>query len=143
MNLINKENTRLRNKWPVTITVVNNGLYFSAPACRLLELAENEYIHFLNENKEWSLYKDSNPDGFRLNKTKGIAGLYAFNRGLVIMFRKSVGSKDISTSYTLIETNIQHEGRPVYKIETNKPIFLRNYGNKNKKDKSELITANN
>lgn len=89
-------------------------IFFTKAIIFMCALKAGEYIHFLNEGKEWMFYSNDNPDGFKI--TKDAAGLLQINSyPLNRMILRSCQFQLKHTFY-IKKTGIEHDKCEVFKM---------------------------
>jgi hypothetical protein len=96
-------------------------IYFSIRACKLLGLTPELTVHFINDGDEWLFYVDDDPDGFKLTSQPKKNTLSIFNQALTTLFLKRTRCS-LPCKFPLKVTNSRFKGKPIIRIEINKPI---------------------
>ncbi len=110
------------------LRVYDTRMYFTSTAAEMCDMKIGYYAHFVNDEKDWSFYVDDDKDGFIISegqdgRNKGnIKAKNICDVGLIRMFRATTGfSHDMS--FNIEKTNALHDGCPLFKINTEKPII--------------------
>lgn len=125
MAIINKNSVEIiqmaRFRRNIYLTVEDKRFYFTRAAEKLCGFKVGEYIHFINDESEWSFYIDDVSDGFQLVPIpRGRGGALVCNVALVRLFRKSTGFSHVM-SFEITETNNYRDNCRIFKINIVRP----------------------
>lgn len=124
MKVINRKSKELVIKRDITgqkffISVSGKNVFFTAMTALLCGLNENTYVHFLNDEAEWSFYTNDDKDGFKLSvssKKYYTNPSYRINNcGLVNMILKSTGFHK-AKRFTIVKTDQYQDRSPIFKL---------------------------
>jgi hypothetical protein len=127
MELINLKSSKIKNYSSVSATMSINGNVVSLSSAVVKEfgLKAGQFVHFMNDGREWSFIANDDPDGFRLQKENRTHrnGLKIFNAALCNLFKRSLQIKeeDMAKYYLTITDRIYKDCR-VIEVLTSKPI---------------------
>lgn len=124
MNLINKKHPAIieaKRKSDCYLSVSERQIWISHEAVNRFELMPGKYLHFLNDDREWSFLQNDDSDGFLLqhNGKASSAALMITSRPLIQMFLKSTGFKSGTWLY-LLATGNELNGCKIVQIVTSK-----------------------
>lgn len=109
---------------PIAISINSRIVSFTASAVRQLGIKDGQYVHFLNDGREWSFIVNEDPDGFKLQKEgrEDRQGLRLFNAALCNLFKKTLQLGEDGGRYYLHQTERIFKDCKVIEILTAKPI---------------------
>jgi hypothetical protein len=124
MNLINKKHPAIieaKRKSECYMSVSERQIWISHEAVNRFGLVAGKYLHFLNDDREWSFLQNEDSDGFLLqhNGKPSSNALMITSRPLIQMFLKATGFKPGTWLY-LLASGVEHNGCKVVQIVTNK-----------------------
>lgn len=124
MNLINKKHPAIieaKRKSECYMSVSERQIWISHEAVNRFGLIPGKFLHFMNDEKEWSFFQNDDPDGFFLqhNGKPSSNAVMITSRPLIQMFLKSTGFKPGTWLY-LLESGSEYQGNRIVQIVTNK-----------------------
>lgn len=126
MEVINLKSKLINNYTHMPISITINGRMVSFPTASVKEfgLKAGQYVHFLNDGRQWSFIVNDDRDGFPLQREKrqDRDGLRIFNAALCNLFKKSLQLDDEGGKYYLQLTNRVFKDCKVIEILTAKQI---------------------
>ena len=124
MNVINRKSKAIakntnRNRNNTFITLDSIRIHITVATILMCDLKPGEYLHFLNDDDQWSFFSNDDPDGFKLTTSIGNSNFHITNTGLVNMIRKSTGFNSKGNKrYYVEKTNIMHDRCEVFRLKS-------------------------
>lgn len=111
--IINYTGHSLKN---IYLTVKDDhSMYLPKAVVLFCDIVEGDYMHFLNDGKEWRFYFNDNEDGFPLRKGNSKGGLFLCSVPLARMILKSMGYTK-SKTFRISKTGAWHDRCPVFEL---------------------------